>query len=248
MFKQKITIFIICMMFVGTLMLKADSIDFRAEFDNATNYYEAKEYKKASEIYSKLIENGYNNFNVNFNKGSSSFELERYGEAKFYYLKALKKNPFDKELKTNIKVTYKKLGEDPSDSDVEIMSARMLYFFSPTVVFVLFIISIILVILSIILFRRLENRRVLIFFVVFSVLSLIFTTLYVFQYIDLNRKFFIVTSKETPCYVTPNSGDLVLVTLKEGAKLKIVDMTNNFIKTDLNNGLYGFVDKSKVVF
>jgi len=243
-----LTLILVIIFINSSFILKANDFDGIKEFNDANRLYSEKDYLKANEIYSKLLENGYDNFSINFNKASSLFEFGRYGEAKFYYLKALKKSPFDKELKTNIKVTYKKLGEDPENSDSEIVYARFLYLLNPTLVFILVIISIVFCFISIILFNRVGNRRILLFSVIFSVIAIVFTVLYTLQYRDLNSKFFIITVKEANCYVTPNSGDIVLMTLKEGTRLKIIDKTDNFVKTDLNNGLFGWIDKSKIVF
>ena len=245
----KILILISTIIFINSsFILKLDAFDSIKEFNDANKLYSEKDYSKADEIYSKLLENGYDNFSINFNKASALFESGRYGEAKFYYLKALKKSPFDKELKTNIKVIYKKLGDDPVNSDPEIVSARFLYLLNPTFVFILVILSFVFCFVSIILFNRVGNRRILLFSVIFSVLAIVFTVLYTLQYRDLNSKFFIITAKEANCYNTPNNGDVVLMTLKEGTKLKIVDKTDNFVKTNLNNGLFGWVEKSKIIF
>jgi tetratricopeptide (TPR) repeat protein len=245
---MKLFIFISIIIFINSGLVEANDFDSIKEFNDANRFYSEKNYSMANEIYSKLLENGYDNFNINFNRASSLFELGRYGQAKFYYLIALKKNPFDKELITNIKVTYKKLGEDPANSDPEIVFARFLYLLSPTLVFILVIISLIFFIISIILFNRAGNRRILLFSIIFSILAIFFTVIYTLQYRDINSEFFIVTAKEANCYNTPNSGDFVLITLREGTRLKIIDKTDNFVKTDLNNGLFGWIEKSNIIF
>lgn len=75
------------------------------DFDLAKNYYDSGDYKSAYDIYYKLYEKEGEEFSVLFNLANTSFNLNKYGEAKAYYLKASKIKPRDSDLINNLKLT-----------------------------------------------------------------------------------------------------------------------------------------------
>ena len=72
------------------------SNDYKSLFDKAVNFYENKKYNDALKIFLELKEYGFDNFNINYNIGSTYFKLKKYGHSRYYFERGLFFKPFDK--------------------------------------------------------------------------------------------------------------------------------------------------------
>jgi tetratricopeptide (TPR) repeat protein len=70
-------------------------------FFKGNTYYEEGRYDKAIEVYSQLLDEGYESGNLYFNLGNSYFKKGELGRAILYYEKAGRLIPRDGDLKAN---------------------------------------------------------------------------------------------------------------------------------------------------
>lgn len=98
-------IFLILILLFNGLAL-ADSID------EGVAAYQTKKYQLAITKFKQALDSGYQNASLYYNLGNSFFNLESYGEAIFYYRKALMLEPNDKKVIHNLFLTRTKVNEE----------------------------------------------------------------------------------------------------------------------------------------
>jgi len=76
--------------------------DIKAQFDHANQLYDQKKFDKAREIYEALVSQGVNDPVVLYNLGNASVRMGDTGSAVFYYTRALRLAPRDRDMKENL--------------------------------------------------------------------------------------------------------------------------------------------------
>ncbi|MBU3956153.1 tetratricopeptide repeat protein [bacterium] len=72
--------------------------------------YQKQDWRGALEIYKGLIDSGVASWEEYYNAGNCLFRMEKYPEARLYYLKAKKLSPRADDINYNLKVVREKLG------------------------------------------------------------------------------------------------------------------------------------------
>ena len=68
------------------------------------DYYQNKQYERAVESYSKLVDEGYSGTSLFYNLGNAYYREGKIGYAILYYRKALKLSPGDDDVQHNLAI------------------------------------------------------------------------------------------------------------------------------------------------
>jgi tetratricopeptide (TPR) repeat protein len=88
-----------------------------SDFDRANNYYKAKDYQHAIQLYKKILTEGVESPAVYFNLGNCYFKSDSIARAILYYEKAKKLSPTDEDILFNLKIASQRKA-DKEDTPV----------------------------------------------------------------------------------------------------------------------------------
>jgi len=71
-------------------------------YNNANSFYQEGRYEESIELYESVVVAGYESTSLYYNMGNAYFRSNKLGKARLYYEKALKINPDDEDVITNI--------------------------------------------------------------------------------------------------------------------------------------------------
>ena len=91
------------------------SLDPSKLFYSANSLYEKREYEKALQEYSKILELGIDNGPIYYNMGNAYFKMGKLGYAILYYAKARRLTPYDNDLKSNLNYARSLIGTSTVD-------------------------------------------------------------------------------------------------------------------------------------
>lgn len=110
MFKL-ITYLFICLIPLG---IKSQSIGPDEIFKNAIQAYDSTNYRKAEELFSELIDEGYSSKEIHYNLGNTYFQLHDYARAILHFEKAKKSpSPLAKKAERNIALAQERITDKP---------------------------------------------------------------------------------------------------------------------------------------
>jgi hypothetical protein len=241
-------ILIIFFELVFSFMVFANSNKYSSEFNEANKLFGNKEIQKSLDKYIDLYNNGYDNFEINYNIGCAYYKLNMIGKSRFYFERALFYKPLDPDLFHNLSIIYKKIYNNPLIAEQIVMNKRLIYFIpSKFVIFLLFLFLSASVIL-LILFYLMNNKRILLIFLsICSLFLLIFTFLFFIQYYEFNKRNFVVTADYANIYIAPNDKEFILTGLREGDSGKIIDDDDNYYKVKLDNEVSGWIKNNEII-
>jgi tetratricopeptide (TPR) repeat protein len=218
-------------------------------FEKGVTYYVKKEYEKALEIFLKMQQNGFDNFELNYNIGSCYFKMEKQGKARFHFERALIFRPFDRNLANNLKLVYSRVLDDPLMGEQEIMNKRMIFFIPLGLLLSIIILCLLALTAFIYMFiNRINLRRLfLILGIVTASFLILFTVLFMIQYAEFKKKIYVVTSSASNIYLLPDEKETVLNTVTEGEKGDVIVINNDYVKIKLPDGSDGWIKKSDII-
>ncbi len=76
--------------------------EIKAQFDHANQLYDQKKFDKAREIYETLVRQGVNDPAALYNLGNACARMGDQGAAVFYYTRALRLAPRDRDIRENL--------------------------------------------------------------------------------------------------------------------------------------------------
>jgi tetratricopeptide (TPR) repeat protein len=240
--KKLISLWILLIQIFAT---QAEDVDFT----EANKAYKNKDYNKAIELYIQLSESGLMDANLYYNMGNTYCKLDDYAQAIYYYEKAAKINPRDKDIGNNLSFAYQKISNKYPDIAINYPNSFLDNLVSKcntsqwTKFMVIFLwIGFMGFILHLFLKSpRLKKYLFVLTSTVFlcSFFFLVMTFLRIQQ--DKVNQFVIVFtdniySKSNPSYSADN-----VYTLVEGQKLKIIDHSGEWIKVRNGKGDEGWM-------
>ncbi len=230
---------------------KADTeAELIQSFYFANLLYKENKYSQAIAEYNKILakefENGYLYYNLAnsyFKNGQLSLAILNYERARFFI-------PGDSDLKSNYEYTKSLLNlsqQEPSpklslkciDKLYETFSINALTLLLSLLYTVFFAILILRIFI-----RGIKRFDALLIPVVIALFTL--TAIALNRKIDYLNNGAIVINKEIDAKFEPFDSATTYFTLSEGAKIKVVDATNNWYKIKRGDELIGWVNKSSV--
>jgi tetratricopeptide (TPR) repeat protein len=242
--KRMLSVFLLIFL---TFMVYSNN-SHKEEFNTALLYYTKSDFNKALDVFLDLSKKGYDNFEINYNIGSCYFKSGKLGLARYYYEKALFYKPFDKELFYNLKVVYLKLLSDPAIGEQEVMNKRIIFFLQKDILFILIVVFFIISFILLFIFLKFFDKKILLVsFIIFAFFTSVFTFFFILQYMDYNKKVFVVKNETANVYLIPKEKESPISSIKEGTKGIIVEEATDFAKININDGLSGWVNKKDLI-
>lgn len=73
-------------------------------FQQANSAYDSGDYAHAEELYSAIVDNGYDSWELRYNLGNAHYRLDNIGQAILNYERALRMEPGNKNVKDNLEL------------------------------------------------------------------------------------------------------------------------------------------------
>ena len=218
------------------------------------DYYQNKQYERAVESYSKLVDEGYSGTSLFYNLGNAYYREGKIGYAILYYRKALKLSPGDDDVQHNLAIanlkTVDKIDTLPQFFLFQWWESLLAVFSLSGWTYLAYAFYIMLL-LSIGLYFFVKNgklQKYLFFSGSGSLLLLIITS--VLLVVNLNRQLNIkngvIISSIVNVKVSPDATSNDAFIIHEGLTVREEDSVDNWIKIRLDDGKEGWMPKEDI--
>ena len=239
---------LVCLISLG---LKAGENDV---FKIGNDAYLKNNFEVAIASYQQLLKEGYQSSELYFNLGNAYYKTDSIANAILYYEKAKKLAPTDEDIQANLKLANLKTIDKTEAKEQLIFKSwweNFVYARSADNWGVLSIVSMFIAFTLLVLFRiTAATRMKQIFFGLFA-LTLLLSLSFFFlastheRYETENGQAILFNSSATiKSAPSENSKDLFII--HEGAKVKIVEHENSWIRIRLDNGNEGWLLENAV--
>jgi len=233
----------------SSILMAGGSIQIKAE-----KAYSEKKYKEAVILYESLLKDGMASWKLHYNLGNAYYKNNELGKAIYNYELANKLQPNNKDIKTNLRIANEKTIDQIESKEnffIVAIKSGLVNSLSTTGWAWLSIISLTSALLFAFMF--LVSKNVLlkrIGFFLSGLLLIATISSMVFGFSSLNNKqelnFAIITNHESRIHEEPNPASKVKFSLHEGAKVNVLETTNEWTNIKLENGNEGWVKTSEV--
>ncbi len=227
---------------------KTRELDPREVFARGNNLYEVGRYEEAVKEYEKLLRLGYRSGNLYYNLGNAFFKLDQNGRAVLYYENALRMQPRDQDLRSNLDYALSLIEdrvEPPQKSwavrqlDGLVNSFNLREFISVAVVLYWLLFALLIAFV----YAR-EWRRPVLRMAVVNLLLLILVVALAFSRAQLDRRErAVILAKEVNVRYGPSSNDVVAFVLHEGSVVGIKNEKAGWYQISLPDGKSGWMKK-----
>ena len=230
-----------------------DSKDPRSLFYKANSLYEKREYEKASEEYTKILDIDTESGPLYYNIGNTLFKMGKTGHAILAYKKAERLMPGDSDLKSNL--SYAQSLTEDSALQALPLNKPAWFFKLPfrdynlnTVAVILIILYLMLIamVLAGIINHILRNRIAILFYPVLIVFLLTLGAFTIRYYDEEVLNHGIVIAKEAECKYEPIDKSNNYYTLKEGQEVLILDTRNGWRRIKRLDGKMAWIKSDAV--
>lgn len=218
-------------------------------FEQANAAYNAGNYDTALILYNNVISNELESVPLYFNMGNTYYKKREYPMAIYYYEKALKLDPSNEDVRTNLAIAnlaiVDKIEEVPQSFIVKgwtglknALSGQQWTWLS-LVAFALLLVSAYLFLRA----RRIGMRKLGFFAGVFFALAFALSVLFAAQMKQaaLKEDQAIIMTPTVTVKSSPSEASVDLFVLHEGAKVQILDHTDGWNKIKIANGSMGWL-------
>ena len=222
-------------------------------FQKSNDYYTNGDYQNAVNGYLDVLDSGFESAELYFNLGNSFYKLNNIPDSNFYYEKAKSISPNDDDILTNL-IFAKNLRIDK----IEILPTTQMQNFKLSILdlfsekgWSISLISLIWFMSFAFIFYMISKdskfkRLYFTISIVFIILSSI--TLFInFEKKKLSEiKYAIVYDKEIEVWSEPNNISELKFLLHEGTKVKQLDVIEDWVNIQLENGTLGWIQSSSL--
>ena len=224
-------------------------------FNQANTAYNSGNYEDAVGLYQKILDTDMESVPVYYNMGNAYYKMREYPMAIYYYEKALKLEPSNEEVRTNLEIANLAIVdkiEPVPQSFIERWWRSMRTMFSSdrwawwsVAAFVLLLVSAFMFFRS----RRIGLRKLgffmgIIFLIVFA-LSVVFAAQLKRSAITQDQA--IIMSPTVTVKSSPAEASVDLFVLHEGTKVTILESSNGWNKVRIANGSIGWLEADKML-
>ncbi|MFC4267832.1 tetratricopeptide repeat protein [Polaribacter marinivivus] len=234
------------------LLLIANVLNAQDEqkiFESANEMYRQQNYEKAIEYYKFLEKYNLISSELFYNLGNSYYKLNKVGPSIYYYEKALKLNPLNKDVQNNL-VFARRLAldniEELPKTVFQKLNSRYLQKLSYNQWAIVSIVFCVLGSLLFLLFYFSNQPRSKRTFFITSLISFLFLIISLtitynqFSYFK-NNKVAIVFAEETEVRNAPSLNSEEVFTLHEGTKVIVLDTIDDWKKIKIADGKIGWI-------
>lgn len=239
------------------LLVVLTSISFAQEekiFQEGNEFYRQKQYDKAIDIYSQIVEAGFESAALYYNLGNAYYRTERIGYAILYYEKALKLSPGDEDIVHNLSLANLKIIDKveslPKFFLFQWWEGLLSLFTSSGWTIISYICYIILIIsIGFYFYIKTGSQQKIVLISGFTGLLLLIISSSVLA-VKLNRelkiKNGIVVENTVNVKLSPDAGSNDAFIVHEGLKVILEDKVDEWVKVRLQDGKVGWLPQEDV--
>ena len=246
-------ILLISIFLILTLTIYSKS-DIANVWDSAVSKYSVADYNGALNRFKSLESEGYNSKELNYNIGNCYFKLKEYGYAVLYFERALKFDPSDKDIISNLELvrefTIDKIDVLP-EFILNTWISDLNYSLSSSMWSLFVLVFTISLALLIILFRNLQKHSLKKLTFALSIVSFVLMIISFYfsvkQISDFNtNNFGVVINSVVSVKSSPDQSAKDLLILHEGTKVKINDTLSGWKRVELSDGREGWLKQTEL--
>lgn len=220
-----------------------------ALFEQANDLYNKADFEQAISKYEAIIDAGEHSAAVYFNLGNAHYKLNHIAPSIYYYEKALKLSPNDKEIQNNIAFA-RNMTIDDIEKTPELGFSKFAKNITNWLTFdgwaklsiALMLLFVVLYLIFYFTYGSTKKRMAFIGAMSFLILSCCAVALAFNNYnLVKNDRPAIVFAKESQVKSEPNLRSSESFKLHEGTKVQILDTVNNWKKIKLADGKTGWI-------
>ena len=222
-------------------------------FEQSNDFYTNGDYQNAVTGYLDILESGYESAELYFNIGNSFYKLNNIPDSNFYYEKAKSISPNDEDILTNLSFAQN-LRIDKIEvlpvTEIQNLKLSILDLFSEKGWSVTLIVLIWIMCFSSIFYILSNDSKFKRLFFSVSIIFLILSSLTIFINLEKKKlseiKYAIIYDKEIEVWSEPNKISELKFLLHEGTKVRQVDIIQDWVSIQLENGTLGWVQLSRL--
>ena len=222
-------------------------------FKESNDLYTNGDYQNAVEGYLDILKSGFESAELYFNIGNSFYKLNNIPESNYYYEKAKSISPNDDDILTNLSFAQN-LRIDKIETlpvtDIQNLKLSILDLLSEKGWSFMLIILIWMTCFAFILYILSNDSKFKRSFFSISLLFLILSSFTLFVNIEKKKnseiKYAIIYDKEIEVWSEPNNISELKFLLHEGTKVKQIDVIEDWINIQLENGTIGWIQSSSL--
>lgn len=222
---------------------------YDAWFEQANAAYNEGNYQSALDLYNNIVEAEQESVPLYFNLGNTYYKMGTYPMAIYYYEKALKLDPSNADVKTNLEIANlaiaDKIESIPQSFIVKGWN-NVKNMFSSDVWATVSIISFAILLAALFLFlraRRMGLRKVGFFVGILALLVFVFSFIFSMEKRNeaMEKNHAIIMTPAVTVKSSPNDGSVDLFVLHEGTKVTLLDEADGWNKVRIANGSEGWL-------
>lgn len=223
-----------------------------ALLQKGNDYYKEEQYGKAIQIYEKILNSGNESGALYFNLGNAYYKKNRIGEAILYYEKAEKLLPDDENVKFNLKLARSKIEDKikyPQDFFLfrwvrEVIDNLSSFGWAAVGSTLIFLLALCFCCYQLDLGQKIDHliQKIYLPLIIIAVMSIY--PIYYSNKSENIANYGIILQEEVNTLAAPQTGSTKLFVIHEGAKVRIKEKSNQWLKIELLNGKQGWIKKS----
>ena len=222
-------------------------------FEESNDLYTNGDYQNAVQGYLEIVKSGFESAELYFNIGNSFYKLNNIPESNYYYEKAKSISPNDNDILTNLSFAQN-LRIDKIETlpvtDIQNLKLSILDLLSEKGWSYLLVILIWIMCFTFIVYNLSNDPKFkrLFFSISFVLLILSSFTLFInFEKKKISEiKYAIIYDKEIEVWSEPNNISELKFLLHEGTKVKQIDVIEDWLNIQLENGTIGWIQSSSL--
>ena len=246
---KKITVFLMLMMASVAGMSQLQSVAYDDWFEQGNAAYAEGNYEQALTFYSQIVESGMESADLYYNLANTYYKMKQYPMSILYYEKALKLNPGDEDIRTNLEIAnlavVDKINVLPQSFIVRWWNSIKSSLSSDgwAWVSVAAFAMLLLCLFAFLMARRTALRKTGFFVGVVMALLLVLSVVFaVEKYQDVSRQEeAIIMTPTITVKSSPSDNSVDLFVLHEGAKVRITGTSNGWNKIKIADGSVGWL-------
>ena len=241
---KKIIVSIVLFVSVWANAQEIDSL-----FAQANKYYQNEQYTKALQVYKDIEDKNYVSDALYFNMANAYFKTNQVAPSIYYYEKALKLNPNDKDIKFNLDYANRMIIDNieplPKSLGQKFRENVVMRFTYNTWAVLAVVFALLFALLFLMYHFSNYSVRKRLFFIASTISAILVTVNLFFAYqnkkIADSENYAIIFAQKTDVKSAPTlSGDINFV-LHEGTKVKVMESLEGWKKIQLADGNIGWV-------
>lgn len=232
------------------VQIHAGGDDAETFFSRANQLYENKDYPRALELYQE-VEKELSHWLVFYNMGNCYYKLDHFVRAKIYYLRALRLNPSEPDIKKNLQVVNQHFRDRVEEQKPDFISRIMLKIESVLSLNLLAFCLLLLVILLngfIFLLATRGRRKWLLYGISFCLVFILINGSYLMhrQAKKQRHPLAVVVSEKAELKSGPGRDNTVLFQVHPGLKVRIIDQNRNWLQVSASDKIAGWIEAEKL--